>query len=301
VNKINAKEIYDAVTSQKAAITFAVSQFSDNPKLKAYKEDKDLLKLLESFDNEEDPFILQDMPPIGNVRQLLVLSKNTTLPFGEKGVIQKHGNEEIAKHILREQLEVYAKEYPWTKPMIDKGLKKAATGCRGCGEKHLLQRVAQMVKDQLVSTGPAPTLDEMSEETGAAIEAGLAIPKVMSVEEAKAVRPGHYFRTWDAYSDQDQDKDPAMWGAREPCPMCTLKHLSQAIVLMNESITGYPIHRWYAVGHIAEAEAESPTQEMANRIRMIRLDVMDDLDFIPDFTEIVTELDSLVRGHIVPQ
>lgn len=92
-----------------------------------------------------------------------------------------------------------------------------------------------------------------------------------------------------------------MWGSREPCPMCTLKHLSQAIVLMNESVTGYPTHRWYAVGHIAEAEAESPTLELANRIRMIRLNVMDDLEFIPDFTEIITELDALVRGYIAPQ
>ncbi len=261
MNKINAKEVYDAIVAQKAAITFAVAQFSTNQKLQTYKEDKDLMKLLVSLDRETDPFVLQEMPPIDGVRQLLLFSKETVLPFGEKGVLQKHGNEEIAKHIIREQLEVYTKEYPWTKPMIDKGLKKADTGCKGCGEKHLLQRVVQSVKDQLDKQVTAPTLEEMSED----------------------------------------DKDPAMWGSREPCPMCTLKHLSQAIVLMNESITGYPTHRWYAVGHIAEAEAESPTLELANRIRMIRLNVMDDLEYIPDFTEIVTELDALVRGYIVPQ
>jgi hypothetical protein len=258
---MNAEELQKEVDAGKAAITFAVAQFSDNPKLAAFKEDKDLVKLLESLDEEEDPFILKEMPPIGGVRQFLLFSKETKLPFGEKGVIQKQGNEEIAKHIVREQLEVYAKEYPWTRPMIEQGLKKAGTNCKGCSEKHLLQKVAQAVKDQLDNQGSAPTLEEMAAD----------------------------------------DTDPTMWGAREPCPLCTLKHLSQAIVLFNESLTGYPVHRWYAIGHVAEAEAESPSQDMANRIRFIRITAMDDIDFIPDFTDIITELDAIVRGNIAPE
>jgi hypothetical protein len=188
-----------------------------------------------------------------------LFSKETTLPFSNKGVIQKQGNEEIAKHIIREQLEQYAEKYPWTKPMIDKGLKKAGTGCKGCSEKHLLQRVAQMVKDQIDKQGSAPTLEEMATE-------------------------------------DEEEPVTEMWGAREPCPMCTIKHLSQAIVLMNESLTGYPTHRWFAIGHMAEAEAEAPSQEMANRIRMIRIETMDDLEYIPDFTELITELDAIIRA-----
>jgi hypothetical protein len=258
---IDIKEISNDIFEGRAALTFAVAQFSDNPKLKMYKEDGDLFKLLDSLD-DNDPFILEEMPPIDKVRQFLLFSKETKLPFGKDGVIQKQGNEEIAKHIVREQLDQYAEKFPWTKPMIDKGLKKAGTGCKGCSEKHLLQKVAQMVKDQLDKQGSAPTLEEMA---------------------------------------SDEDEEPTMWGAREPCPMCTIKHLSQAIVLMNESLTGYPTHRWYAIGHMAEAEAEAPSQEMANRIRMIRIETMDDLKFVPDFTELITDLDAIVRGNTVPE
>lgn len=44
---------------------------------------------------------------------------------------------------------------------------------------------------------------------------------------------------------------------RETCLFCVSKHISQAIVLMQEAYAGYPIHRWLAVGHLGEAEAES--------------------------------------------
>lgn len=44
---------------------------------------------------------------------------------------------------------------------------------------------------------------------------------------------------------------------RESCLFCVSKHISQAIVLMQEAYAGYPLHRWLAIGHLAEAEAES--------------------------------------------
>jgi hypothetical protein len=96
---------------------------------------------------------------------------------------------------------------------------------------------------------------------------------------------------------QDEILDMEMWGPREPCPLCTLKHLGQAIVLFNESLTGYPVHRWIAVGHMAEAEAEAPSHEMANRIRAQRLEAMDDLDYIPHLTDLLTEVDAIVRAE----
>jgi hypothetical protein len=43
---------------------------------------------------------------------------------------------------------------------------------------------------------------------------------------------------------------------REPCYVCALKHISQATVLLCESLKGYPHHFWLATGHIAEAEDE---------------------------------------------
>lgn len=60
---------------------------------------------------------------------------------------------------------------------------------------------------------------------------------------------------------------------RESCLACVLKHLSEAVVLMTEAKLGYPCHKWYAVGHMAEAESESIMDfpQVANRIREFRL------------------------------
>jgi len=44
---------------------------------------------------------------------------------------------------------------------------------------------------------------------------------------------------------------------RPTCEMCVRKHLGQAAVLFQEAIQGYPQHLWLAIGHLAEAEAES--------------------------------------------
>lgn len=56
---------------------------------------------------------------------------------------------------------------------------------------------------------------------------------------------------------------------REVCIDCVLKHLAQAEILMTESLMGYPLHRWLAVGHMAEAEAEAlgSWPGLAQRIR----------------------------------
>jgi hypothetical protein len=37
---------------------------------------------------------------------------------------------------------------------------------------------------------------------------------------------------------------------------CALKHIGQAEALMAEAILGYPEHKYLAIGHLAEAEAE---------------------------------------------
>jgi len=59
------------------------------------------------------------------------------------------------------------------------------------------------------------------------------------------------------------------------CAKCSSKHIAQAIVLLNESKLGYPIHKWLAIGHLAEAEAEieSKYPKFAQKIREVRLEV----------------------------
>lgn len=63
---------------------------------------------------------------------------------------------------------------------------------------------------------------------------------------------------------------------RETCLFCVSKHLAQSIILMSEVKKGYPMHLWFAVGHLAEAEDESIVQQpkLSAKIRKVRLAVM---------------------------
>lgn len=58
---------------------------------------------------------------------------------------------------------------------------------------------------------------------------------------------------------------------RATCKDCTVKHLSQALVLLQEAQNGYPMHEVYAIGHLAEAEAECPSDEHRRKIRDLRI------------------------------
>lgn len=65
---------------------------------------------------------------------------------------------------------------------------------------------------------------------------------------------------------------------RQSCLYCVLKHLAQAQILIIESQQGYPLHGWLAVGHLAQAEAESleSYKELSESINTIRLTIMGD-------------------------
>jgi hypothetical protein len=67
---------------------------------------------------------------------------------------------------------------------------------------------------------------------------------------------------------------------RETCLLCASKHISQAIVLVLEAGKGYPLHLWFAVGHLAEAEDESLFKfpVLANSIREVRIRLMGQTD-----------------------
>jgi glycosyltransferase involved in cell wall biosynthesis len=59
---------------------------------------------------------------------------------------------------------------------------------------------------------------------------------------------------------------------RPSCLFCATKHLSQALILLSESLQGYPTHRWLAYGHMAEASDEliQDLPELAEKIRTER-------------------------------
>jgi len=84
---------------------------------------------------------------------------------------------------------------------------------------------------------------------------------------------------------------------RETCLFCALKHLSQALILIQESRQGYPLHRWLAVGHMAEAADEllEDYPELANHIRKMRITYVDDENFDPPIMKLVGQLDVMVK------
>lgn len=81
---------------------------------------------------------------------------------------------------------------------------------------------------------------------------------------------------------------------RESCLDCTRKHIAQAIILLTESKLGHPEHKWLAVGHLAEAEAESVQMfpDLANTIRLNRLKIMDD-DYKVDLVALIIKAGTL--------
>jgi len=74
------------------------------------------------------------------------------------------------------------------------------------------------------------------------------------------------------------------------CLLCILKHLSQADVLMDEASLGYPMHRWRAIGHMAEAESECLgfSVTLARRIRLRRLLYIDGEEV--DLKDLISEV-----------
>jgi len=82
---------------------------------------------------------------------------------------------------------------------------------------------------------------------------------------------------------------PSAVKPRPGCIQCVKKHIAQAIILLQESISGYPDHRWLAVGHMAEAEAESPSLSLMLAIREERLKIMSDEEYIPELMPLLHE------------
>jgi hypothetical protein len=239
---MDGKTIQEELNTGKAKITWAVFPFLNDPKLIKVQKDADIADFVDNL-TDEDPYKLVEQPRIAGIKQYLVLARDMQLPFMEEGLQEQHKEDLMASGLLRSQLEVYKKEFPWTREFIDDALKRAdAADCTSCEEKKILRRVVELAKQ----AGELPTVEE---------------PPTEDPEETTSARP--------------------------PCADCTRKHISQAIVLINESHQGYPAHRWLAVGHLAEASDESMGKwpSVARKLREERIKLMEDPMYIPDLMQ----------------
>lgn len=78
---------------------------------------------------------------------------------------------------------------------------------------------------------------------------------------------------------------------RISCLKCIRKHLAQASILLDESHLGYPHHKWYAIGHMAEAESEALDEhkDIALEIREMRVKLIEKIED-PCFDHIMIKL-----------
>jgi hypothetical protein len=79
---------------------------------------------------------------------------------------------------------------------------------------------------------------------------------------------------------------------RKLCLNCSLKHLGQALVLLAEAVKGYPLHKYIAMGHLAEAEDECIAKypKMAEKIRDTRLAVQEDYTPNNSIDDLISQL-----------
>lgn len=84
---------------------------------------------------------------------------------------------------------------------------------------------------------------------------------------------------------------------RPTCLKCVLKHLGQALVLLEECRSGYPFHRYYVAGHMAEASSESINlfPDIAQRIRDERKK-FEEFDEDPDIFAIMIDVDKILMA-----
>ena len=87
--------------------------------------------------------------------------------------------------------------------------------------------------------------------------------------------------------------------ARKSCCYCVLKHLSQALILYQESCLGYPRHIWLCLGHLAEAESEilEYAPGMAERIRDIRLCIQDKKPQNCSIQDLIWDIERFMEGE----
>ena len=84
---------------------------------------------------------------------------------------------------------------------------------------------------------------------------------------------------------------------RESCFDCARKHIGQALVLLIEAKLGYPEYKWLAIGHLAEAEAETVKDffEVAVKIRGLRHEIMDNEKYNVDLLALIREITELQK------
>ena len=87
---------------------------------------------------------------------------------------------------------------------------------------------------------------------------------------------------------------------RPSCLDCARKHLAKALININESLLGYPAHRWLAIGNMSEAEDELVIRykQQALMIREHRKAYEQDPNYIIPILEIIDDLTTVFDRQV---
>jgi len=88
---------------------------------------------------------------------------------------------------------------------------------------------------------------------------------------------------------------------RSSCLNCARKHLAEALILAIEERQGYKLHKWLAIGEMAQAEAEliQKYPDIANEIRAGRKEYEAGTDFDLPIMKWLEELTKKEEEHII--
>lgn len=272
------KEIEDSDTL--VFVTPAVRRYAENVPL---ENKEDILKYLKS------------RPPGITLNKRL---KNYVVLFDEKHSMPAEEAHKKGFSLWRDRYRIellfpeILAEYDKDKAHISKA------GCSSCARRGRERHICSLIAD-IINKDPSRKLPEDMKE---------ALQPILDTKLSHKIKRSSPPGTIVAFKDDGTPilNEPAQHrhktlGWRPSCPDCVLKHLGQALILFQESESSedYRIHRWIAVGHMAEAESEllSSFPEDARRLRKTRLAIMEDEDYKPDLTELMTQVEKKRVHH----
>lgn len=199
----------------------------------------------------------------------------------------------IPAEVLLEHVDKMEQVFPGATAVINPIKEQVAKeNCRGCALRNkvgpiydfLASKKGALTPDQVEPIRTIIPLDAFKFITGETMDyaamAKTRIPRVIMSGPPPPPQPQQPQQAQFQAGPRAENPDNQV---RPGCTDCVRKHLAQAVILLNEVMTGYSedphVHRWLALGHLAEAADEALREhpQLAEQIRKIRLDLMNEV------------------------
>lgn len=278
---MNKREIAELARKGEVAMGMYLQEFNDDPKVKKLNSGEiNIPQFIEQIE-DSDPYKLEELYE----GKYQIINEKVMIPL--QGRIPPDKVKDIDKH-YKEILNIY----PELNMYLEYSSSKVKEGCSSCNKNGFLFNAINMMV-QLGGVGR--NLSGFDKIFGR-----IFTEKLSEKETEKQFDITKHTKMLIEMSEKQDKSEPTATttdlapqpfkgkGGKQSCKNCVLKHLSQALINHQESINGYPLHKWVAVGHLAEAESESIDSfaEFTKQIRKNRIDYMES-DIAPNFMELI--------------